>query len=99
MIYLLTTEAERRARDAAAEFEAQSKLVKAEFARFERERVDEFRTTLSKHLDDQIRRQRDITTAWEDYHAMLLKMVQRAQAQQQAQAEAQAQARAAATSA
>lgn len=95
----LTSQAERRARDAAAEFEAQSKLVKAEFARFERERVDEFRTTLSNHLDDQIRRQRDITTAWEDYHAMLLKMVQRAQAQQQAQAEAQAQARAAAAAA
>lgn len=99
MAFRADIQAERRARDAAAEFEAQSKLVKAEFARFERERVDEFRTTLSNHLDDQIRRQRDITTAWEDYHAMLLKMVQRAQAQQQAQAEGQARARAQAATA
>lgn len=72
-------ESERRARDAAADFEAQSKLVKNEFARFERERVEEFRRTLSAHLDGQISRQRELVTAWEDYHAMLLKMVQRAQ--------------------
>ncbi|KAL1413158.1 Vacuolar protein sorting-associated protein vps5 [Vanrija albida] len=85
-------EAERRSRDAAADFEAQSKLVKAEFARFERERVDEFRKTLTIHLDGQIARQRELVTAWEEYHAMLLKMVQRAQAQQQAQAAAAAQA-------
>ncbi|TXT16015.1 hypothetical protein VHUM_00518 [Vanrija humicola] len=85
-------EAERRSRDAAADFEGQSKLVKAEFARFERERVDEFRKTLTIHLDGQIARQRELVTAWEDYHAMLLKMVHRAQQQQQAQAAAQGQA-------
>ncbi|BEI86227.1 hypothetical protein CcaverHIS002_0605140 [Cutaneotrichosporon cavernicola] len=78
-------EAERRMRDTSADFEAQSKLVKAEFARFERERVDEFRRTLTANLDGQIARQRELVTAWEEYHAMLLKMVQRSQAQQAAQ--------------
>ncbi|CAK9784388.1 unnamed protein product [Cutaneotrichosporon oleaginosum] len=78
-------EAERRMTETSNDFEAQSKLVKAEFARFERERVDEFRRTLSANLDGQIARQRDLVTAWEDYHAMLLKMVQRSQAQQQQQ--------------
>lgn len=77
-------------RDTSADFEAQSKLVKAEFARFERERVDEFRRTLSSNLDGQISRQRELVTAWEEYHAMLLRMVQRAQAQQQAQMSAAA---------
>lgn len=78
-------------RDTSADFEAQSKLVKAEFARFERERVDEFRKTLTANLDGQIVRQRELVTAWEEYHAMLLKMVQRSQAQaQQAHVQAQA---------
>lgn len=74
---------ERRARDTMADFEAQTKLVKSEFGRFERERVDEFRRTLMAHLDGQIERQQALVTAWEEYHAMLLKMVQRAQQQQQ----------------
>lgn len=72
-------------RDTSTDFDAQSKLVKAEFARFERERVDEFRRTLMANLDGQIVRQRELVTAWEEYHAILLKMVQRSQAQQQAQ--------------
>lgn len=83
-------QAERRMRDTSTDFEAQSKLVKAEFARFERERVDEFRRTLMANLDGQIVRQRELVTAWEEYHAMLLKMVQRSQAQQQAQMQAAA---------
>jgi sorting nexin-1/2 len=70
-------------RDASTEFEDQSKLVKAEFARFERERVDEFRRTLSANLDGQIARQRELVTAWEEYHASVLRMLQRTQAQQQ----------------
>lgn len=78
-------DAERRMRDTLADFEAQSKLVKAEFARFERDRVDEFQRTLTANLDGQIARQRELVTAWEEYHAMLLKMVQRAQVQQGAQ--------------
>lgn len=72
-------------REAGNDFEAQSKLVKAEFARFERERVDEFRRTLTANLNGQIARQRELVTSWEEYHAMLLKMVQRSQAHQQTQ--------------
>ncbi|KAL7423001.1 Vacuolar protein sorting-associated protein vps5 [Cryptotrichosporon argae] len=73
------TDAERRARDAATDFENVSKLVKSEFARFERDRVNEFKRTLERHLDGQIGRERELVDAWEQYHANVLKMVQRAQ--------------------
>jgi sorting nexin-1/2 len=81
-------EAERRARDVAADFEAQTRLVKSEVARFERERIEEFRATLSAHLDDQVARQAKLVTAWEEYHAVLLAMVKRAQQQQREREEA-----------
>ena len=76
---LTLSQAERRSRDASAEFQDVSRLVKAEFGRFERERVDEFKRVLERHLDLQIKKQRELISAWEDYHGMVLKMVQRAQ--------------------
>ncbi|ORY25951.1 Vps5 C terminal like-domain-containing protein [Naematelia encephala] len=72
-------EAERRARETSLEFEQISRLVKSEFARFERERVQEFKRVLEIHLADQIKKQKELIEAWEDYHAVVLKMVQKSQ--------------------
>ena len=57
-----------------------SKLVKSEFGRFEKERVEEFKGTLEKYLDGMIMRQKEMIEAWEEYHAVVLKMVQKVQA-------------------
>lgn len=74
-------QAERRSRDANAEFDAVSKLVKSEFGRFERERVEEFKAVMEKYLDGMIDRQKELIGAWEEYHGIVLKMVQKAQGQ------------------
>lgn len=58
-----------------AEFESVSKLVKSEFGRFERERVDEFKRVLERYLDGMIVREKELIEAWEEYHGVLLKMV------------------------
>jgi sorting nexin-1/2 len=75
----LTIQAERRVRDSAVDFENISKLIKNEFVRFERERVEEFKTILEKQLDTQIGKQRELIEAWEEYHGVVLKMVQKSQ--------------------
>jgi sorting nexin-1/2 len=72
-------QAERRVRDSAVDFENISKLIKNEFVRFERERVEEFKTILEKQLDTQIGKQRELIEAWEEYHGVVLKMVQKSQ--------------------
>jgi sorting nexin-1/2 len=54
-----------------------TKLVKAEFARFERERVEEFKRVLEKHLEGAISRQKELLEAWEEYHEVLWKMVKK----------------------
>ncbi|KAK4685193.1 sorting nexin-1/2, partial [Tremellales sp. Uapishka_1] len=69
-------DAERRSRDSSADFENISKLIKSEFVRFERERVEEFKKVLEKHLDQQIAKQKELVEAWEEYHGVVLKMVQ-----------------------
>ena len=56
-----------------------TKLVKSEFARFERERVEEFKRVLERYLDDQIAKQREMVMAWEEYHVTVLAMVKKAQ--------------------
>jgi hypothetical protein len=70
-------QADRRSRDTAAEFETVSRLVKMEFARFERERVDEFKRVMERHLEGQIKRQAEMVGAWEEYHAVVLRMVEK----------------------
>ncbi len=54
-----------------------SRLVKSEFVRFERERVEEFKRVLEKYLDGQIGKQKDLMGAWEEYHGLVLRMVQK----------------------
>ena len=71
------TKAERRSRDGSIEFETISRLVKSEFSRFERERVEEFKRVLEQYLHGQIEKQKELITAWEGYHGLVLKMVQK----------------------
>lgn len=72
-------QAERRVRDSSVDFEAISRLVKSEFARFEKTRVEEFKRVLERQLDGQIAKQKELIGAWEEYHGVVLKMVQKSQ--------------------
>ena len=58
-----------------------SKLVKSEFGRFEKERVEEFKGVMESYLDGLIARQKELIEAWEEYHGVVLKMVHKAQGQ------------------
>ncbi|KAG1808709.1 Vps5-domain-containing protein [Suillus subaureus] len=69
------SEAERRALDAKHEFDQCSKLIKSEMARFEQERVDDFKISLQSFLDGMITRQKELITTWENYQQVLLKRV------------------------
>lgn len=53
-------EAERRALEAKSEFDQVSKLVKTEVARFEQERIEDFKNALEAFLDGMISRQKDV---------------------------------------
>ncbi|KIM44718.1 hypothetical protein M413DRAFT_25155 [Hebeloma cylindrosporum] len=68
-------EAERRASEAKLEYEHVSKLVKAEVARFEQERIEDFKDSLHAFLEGMISRQKELISAWENYQQMLLKRV------------------------
>ena len=54
------TQAERRALETKNEFEHVSKLVKSEVARFETERVEDFKRSMERFLDGMIERQREV---------------------------------------
>ena len=56
----LVGEAERRALDAKQEFDHVSRLVKQEAARFEQERVDDFKAALEAFLEGMIDRQKQV---------------------------------------
>jgi len=68
-------EAERRALEAKHEYDYVSKLVKTEVARFEQERIEDFKNSLHAFLEGMISRQKELITAWETYQQMLLKRV------------------------
>ncbi|EMD38937.1 hypothetical protein CERSUDRAFT_47356, partial [Gelatoporia subvermispora B] len=53
-------EAERRALDAKTDFEQVSRLVKTEVARFEQERIEDFKSSLEAFLDGMITRQKQV---------------------------------------
>ncbi|PCH44318.1 Vps5-domain-containing protein [Wolfiporia cocos MD-104 SS10] len=69
----LVADAERRALDAKQEFDQVSRLVKSEVARFEQERIEDFKNTLEAFLDGMISRQKQLIAAWENYQQRLLK--------------------------
>ncbi|EJU03795.1 Vps5-domain-containing protein [Dacryopinax primogenitus] len=51
--------AERRALDSKTEFESVTKLVKSEIARFEQERIEDFKDSLEMFLENMIHRQKE----------------------------------------
>ncbi|KAI0708835.1 hypothetical protein C8T65DRAFT_206433 [Cerioporus squamosus] len=71
----IVAEAERRALDAKQEFDHVSRLVKTEVARFEQERIEDFKNSLEAYLEGMIARQKQLITAWECYQQSLLKRV------------------------
>jgi len=66
-------QAERRATEAKNEYEGASKLAKTEVARFERERIEDFKDSLHAFLEGMISRQKEIIATWENYQQALLK--------------------------
>jgi sorting nexin-1/2 len=64
--------------DAKQEFEQVSRLVKSEVARFEQERIEDFKTSLEHLLDGMIARQKDTIKAREMFQQLLLKKVPQA---------------------
>ncbi|KXN87413.1 Vacuolar protein sorting-associated protein vps5 [Leucoagaricus sp. SymC.cos] len=66
-------EAERRAAESKLEYEQVSKLVKQEVARFEQERIEDFKDSLQAFLEGMITRQKELIATWENYQQMLLK--------------------------
>ncbi|KZT20089.1 Vps5-domain-containing protein [Neolentinus lepideus HHB14362 ss-1] len=69
----LIAEAERRALDAKQDFEKASRLIKSEMARFEQERIEDFKSSLQEFLEGMISRQQELIRAWEMYQQSLLK--------------------------
>ncbi|KZT39373.1 Vps5-domain-containing protein [Sistotremastrum suecicum HHB10207 ss-3] len=66
-------ESERHALEAKREYDNVSKLIKAEMARFEHERVEDFKNSLEAFLNGMIGRQKEIIRLWEVYQEQLLK--------------------------
>ena len=61
--------------DAKHEFEHVSRLVKSEVARFEQERIEDFKKSLEHLLDGMISRQKETIQAREAFQQLLLKKV------------------------
>jgi sorting nexin-1/2 len=61
--------------DAKQEFEQVSRLVKSEVARFEQERIEDFKKSLEDLLDGMITRQKETIQAREAFQQVLLKKV------------------------
>ena len=57
-------EAERRALEAKREFEHVSRLAKEEVARFEKERIEDFKAALQAFLEGMIGRQKEVSGGW-----------------------------------
>ncbi|KAI0923926.1 hypothetical protein AcW1_006742 [Taiwanofungus camphoratus] len=69
----LVADAERRALDAKQEFDQVSRLVKSEMARFEQERIEDFKNALEVFLEGMISKQKQLISTWENYQQGLLK--------------------------
>jgi sorting nexin-1/2 len=59
---LADVQAERRGVDAHSDFDAVSRLVKIEFARFDVERMEDFKGMLERYLDGMIGRQKEVSS-------------------------------------
>ncbi|KAI9628980.1 hypothetical protein KEM48_011230 [Puccinia striiformis f. sp. tritici PST-130] len=63
--------AERRAHEARNEFADVSKLIKAEFQRFDQEKVADFKASICNFVDGLTVRQRQIVKVWQEYYQLL----------------------------
>ncbi|EIM86643.1 Vps5-domain-containing protein [Stereum hirsutum FP-91666 SS1] len=76
-------DAERRALESKNEFEHVSKLVKSEVARFETERIEDFKRSMERFLDGMIDRQKELIAAREQFQHAILQRVSSSSAGQQ----------------
>ncbi|BGP16058.1 Vacuolar protein sorting-associated protein vps5 [Rhodosporidiobolus nylandii] len=69
-------QAERKMLDAKHDFDDVSKLTKAEMARVDKEKVDDFKKALEEYADSLAARQRQVVEAWQQYQDLLVKAVE-----------------------
>ncbi|BGO94026.1 hypothetical protein NBRC10512_003659 [Rhodotorula toruloides] len=81
-------QAERKMLDARHDFDDVSKLTKAEMARFEKEKVDDFKKALEDFADTMAARQREVVQVWQHYHDLLAAAVESSKAAASASASA-----------
>ncbi|KAF6761621.1 protein transporter [Ephemerocybe angulata] len=62
-----------RVLEAKHEYDHVCKLVKVEVARFEQERIEDFKDSLHAFLEGMISRQKELISTWENYQQLLLK--------------------------
>jgi hypothetical protein len=60
LLMMIVVKAERRASESKQEYEQVSKLVKIEVARFEQERIEDFKDSLHAFLEGMISRQKEV---------------------------------------
>jgi sorting nexin-1/2 len=63
--------------DTKQEYEQCSRLIKSEVARFEQERITDFKASLQRFLDGMIDGQKQLIAGWESYQQTLLKAANR----------------------
>jgi len=68
-------EAERKALSSRQDFERCSRLIKDEMARFEEERVRDFKSSMQSFVEGMLKRQQQLIATWEDYQIKLLRKV------------------------
>ncbi|GAA5861846.1 hypothetical protein JCM3774_001324 [Rhodotorula dairenensis] len=69
-------QAERKMLDARHDFDDVSKLTKAEMARFDRDKVDDFKRALEDYADSLAERQREVVRIWQQYYDLLAAAVE-----------------------
>ncbi|KAF9356627.1 Vacuolar protein sorting-associated protein 5 [Mortierella sp. AD094] len=84
------TEAEQRVESTKKDFEEISSLVRQEFDRFDREKVEDFKQSVEAFLASMVKHQREIVGLWENYFKALNgASEEQSQAQQQQQQQQQ----------
>ena len=66
-------QAERRALESKSDFEDVSKLTKAEMARFDKEKVDDFKRAIEDYAEGLAKRQREVVSIWQAYTDLLMR--------------------------
>ncbi|KPV75441.1 uncharacterized protein RHOBADRAFT_26766 [Rhodotorula graminis WP1] len=79
-------DAERKMLDARHDFDDVSKLTKAEMARFDKEKVDDFKKALEDFADSLAARQRVVVATWQEYYDLLAAAVETNKAASEARA-------------